>query len=257
MPLAPHTGQRRRRPRPTAWSAVGGPFQPRAVTSDAPSLWGRHGERPFAATDVSHGEARRGRGRTATNGGVQSAAPVELGDRQPRLRLRTTLNAPLSATSTRTHHQRERSSPPTHCGRVTSRIGFPVETGHRRRRSASVPFVSMTATDQPMSSSAIRPDALSDTALRLAAQDDLELEAAAETLCSQAARQRGRLVSAHVIHCRRMARRATDDTVYTRALEIIEQALRLVPRHGVREPRKSWWDRLRPALLRSSRTDAR
>lgn len=135
-------------------------------------------------------------------------------------------------------------------------MSFLVETGHRRQRTASVPFLSMSATDQPINTSATRPDALSDTALRLAAQEDLELAAAAETLCSQALRQRGPLVAAHVIHCRRMARRATSDTVYPRALEIIEQAMRLTPSHQVREPRKSWWDRVRVTLRRSPRTNA-
>lgn len=115
----------------------------------------------------------------------------------------------------------------------------------------------MTATDQPTSPSDSRPDALSDTALLLAAQDGLELGAAAETLCLQADRQRGRLVTAHVIHCRRMARRATDDVVYSRALEIIERALRLVPRDAARDPRKSWWTRLRAGRRRHSRADAR
>lgn len=97
-----------------------------------------------------------------------------------------------------------------------------------------------------------RPDILSDRALEFAARSRFSVAEAAASLCVQAEHDRGHLASAHVVHCRRMARRSTQDAVYSRALEIIEEAMRLVPRPPSRqqqvtqldEPRRRWpWRR--------------
>ena len=105
---------------------------------------------------------------------------------------------------------------------------------------------------RPTSAAATRPDILSDRALELAGRTQLSVAEAAASLCAQAEHDRGYLVSAHVIHCRRMARRCDADEVYSRALEIIERAMRLVPRPHTprRQASRPRWPWRRPQVRR-------
>lgn len=108
-----------------------------------------------------------------------------------------------------------------------------VAHGGRSRDTTIGPRQRLRPTRQPAST---RADVLSDSALKLATQGSVTVDEAGASLCAQAERDRGYLVAAHVIHCQRMARRCADDTVYIRALGIIEKAIRLVPRPAARKP---------------------
>ncbi len=73
---------------------------------------------------------------------------------------------------------------------------------------------------------------LSDAALDLAVRRGIDSTSAATALIERAAHDRALMEAAHTLHVQRMAHGPSDDFDRSRALRIIEIALRRLPREG-------------------------
>lgn len=73
-------------------------------------------------------------------------------------------------------------------------------------------------------------EALSEAAIELSTDRSHDINTASAELLKSADHDRGLMSQAHTTHLQRMANSASDDFDYSRALRIIERALRLLPR---------------------------